>query len=413
MKLWILAWKSLLNRKSTALLTLLAIAVSVALLMGVEKIRVGAKDNFASTVSGTDLIVGARSGSVQLLLYSVFRIGNATNNISWESYQEIASFKEIKWTIPISLGDSHRGYRVMGTSKDYFEYFRYGSKQKLSLEQGSEFEKPLETVLGAEVARALNYRLGQKIIVSHGIGTTGIADHDDSPFVITGILKPTGTPVDRTIHVSLEGIEAMHKNMNRLQSANSRERIKLNTPTSITAFMVGLDNRMTAFRLQRKINNYQSEPLLAIFPGVALHELWGIMSVAESALLAVSVLVVVAALVGLLAVSLAGLGERRREMAVLRSVGAGYRHIAGLLIAESTLLTMIGILTGLVMQNLILLLGQGYLISEFGVYLPLEWPSGSEWQMLFVLLAAGILVGVVPAYRGYRNSLLDGLSTRL
>lgn len=413
MNLWALAWKSLLNRRGTAILTLLAIAVSVAMLLGVEKLRVGARDNFASTISGTDLIVGARSGSVQLLLYSVFRIGNATNNISWQSYQTIAALEGVKWTIPISLGDSHRGYRVMGTSTGYFEHFRYGSQQSLAFQNGSAFEQTLETVIGAEVAAALNYQIGQKIVVSHGIGTTGMSDHDNSPFVITGILARTGTPVDRTIHVSLAGIDAMHQNLNRLESGQLRQRQQSTDPKSITAFLVGLENRLVAFKLQRDINQFKPEPLLAIFPGVALHELWGIMGIAESALLAVSVLVVISALVGLLAVSLAGLGERRREMAILRSVGAGYHHIAGLLIAESMLLTMMGILAGLILQTLALLAIQDYLISEFGIYLPLGWPTVGEWQMLLALLTAGILVGVVPAYRGYRNSLLDGLSTRV
>lgn len=410
MNLWILAWKSLLNRRGTAILTLLAIAVSVAMLLGVEKLRVGARDNFASTVSGTDLIVGARSGSVQLLLYSVFRIGNATNNISWQSYKEIAALKGVKWTIPISLGDSHHGYRVMGTSTGYFEHFRYGSRQNLVFQDGSAFDQTLDAVLGAEVAEALNYRVGQEIVVSHGIGTAGMSDHDDSPFVVSGILTRTGTPVDRTVHVGLAGIEAMHRNMNRLEAGQRRPSTE---PKSITAFLVGLENRMAAFKLQREINQFKQEPLLAIFPGVALHELWGIMGIAENALLAVSVLVVIAALVGLLAVSLAGLGERRREMAILRSVGAGYRHIAGLLILESMLLTLMGIIAGLILQTLALLAIQDYLIGGFGIYLPIGWPTTGEWKMLLALLTAGILVGAIPAWRGYRNSLLDGLSTRV
>ena len=113
-----LAYKSLLDRKGSVLLTLLAISVSIFVLLGIEHIRHQAKESFGNTVSGTDLIVGARTGNLNLLLYSVFRIGNATNNIRWETYEEIASNPSVEWTIPISLGDSHRGYRVMGTSAD-------------------------------------------------------------------------------------------------------------------------------------------------------------------------------------------------------------------------------------------------------------------------------------------------------
>ena len=118
--------RSLWNRRGTALLTIFSIAVSITLLLGVEKIRKGVRTSFSSAVSGTDIIVGARGGKLQLLLYSIFRIGNAPNNLSWESYEELSDNRRVKWTIPFSLGDSHKGYRVLGTNQDYFKYFRYG-----------------------------------------------------------------------------------------------------------------------------------------------------------------------------------------------------------------------------------------------------------------------------------------------
>lgn len=113
-----------------------AIALGVALMLGVEKIRLGAKSSFANTLSGTDLIVGARGGAIQLLLYSVFRVGNATNNISWRSYQDIAAHPAVRWTLPLSLGDSHRGFRVLGTSRDYFEHYRYARQRRLEFAAG-------------------------------------------------------------------------------------------------------------------------------------------------------------------------------------------------------------------------------------------------------------------------------------
>ncbi len=205
-----LAFRSLLNRRGTALLTILAIAMSVTLLLGVEKIRRDAKASFANTISGTDLIVGARSGSVQLLLYSVFRIGNATNNISWKSYRDLASESAIAWTIPLSLGDSHRGFRVLGTNLDYFEHYRYRSGRALVFSEGVPFDDLYDAVLGADVAKELGYALGQAITIAHGTGDVSFAMHDDKPFRVSGILEKTGTPVDRTVHVSLEGIEAIH-----------------------------------------------------------------------------------------------------------------------------------------------------------------------------------------------------------
>ena len=415
MNLRLLASKSLQSRRSTAILTIFSIAVSVLLLLGVEKIRVNAQSSFANTISGTDLIVGARSGSIQLLLYSVFRMGNATNNISWKSYQDIAQQKGIKWTIPISLGDSHRGFRVMGTSRDYFSVYQYGEKRTLKFSSGSQFEGVFDAVIGSEVANSLNYAVGDEVIISHGTGSTSFAQHKDKPFVISGILKHTGTPVDRTIHVSLAGIEAMHVNWQG--AVKKRKASKALTesnlqPESITAFLVGLDSKIVSFKMQRYINQYSPEPLLAIFPGIALHELWSLMSVAEKALLIISLFVVLASLTGMLAVSLAGLNERRREIAILRSVGASHWHIMGLLITETVFLTLAGILLGLTLLYSGIWLAQPIIEKNYGLFIPITAPNIRELGMVSMLLATSFIVGLVPAYRAYKNSLADGMSIR-
>ena len=415
MNLKLLAGKSLKSRRSTAILTIVSIAVSVILLLGVEKVRVNAKSSFANTISGTDLIVGARSGSIQLLLYSVFRIGSATNNITWKSYQDIAQQKGVKWTIPISLGDSHRGFRVMGTSRDYFSVYQYGEKRTLKFSSGAQFEGVFDAVIGSEVANTLNYSIGDQVIISHGTGSASFAQHKDKPFVISGILEHTGTPVDRTMHVSLAGIEAMHVNWQGAMKKRKAKKALTESnlqPESITAFLVGLDSKIVSFKMQRYINDYAAEPLLAIFPGIALHELWSLMSVAEQALLIISLFVVVAALTGMLAVSLAGLNERRREVAILRSVGASHWHIMGLLITETVLLTTIGIIIGLIILYSSIWVAQPLIEKNYGLFIPITAPNVRELGMISVLLAASFLVGLVPAYFAYKNSLADGMSVR-
>ena len=415
MKLKLLASKSLKSRRATAILTVISIAVSVVLLLGVEKVRVNAQTSFANTISGTDLIVGARSGSIQLLLYSVFRMGNATNNISWESYRDIAQQKGVKWTIPISLGDSHRGFRVMGTSRDYFSVYQYGAKRSLEFSSGAQFDAVFDAVIGSEVANALNYSVGDQVIISHGTGSTSFTQHKDKPFIITGILTHTGTPVDRTVHVSLAGIEAMHVNWQgavKKRKANKTLTESNLQAESITAFLVGLDSKIISFKMQRYINQYSAEPLLAIFPGIALHELWSLMSVAEKALLIISLFVVLAALSGMLAVSLAGLNERRREVAILRSVGASHWHIMALLITETVLLTIAGIVLGMILLYTSIVLAQPVIEKNYGLFIPITAPNIRELSMVAMLLVTSFMVGLVPAYRAYRNSLADGMSIR-
>jgi len=414
-----LAWKSLLNRRFTALLTLISIALSVTLLVGVERLRTEARASFASTLSGTDLIVGARSGPVQLLLYSVFRIGDATNNISWESYQDIAAHPKVDWTVPISLGDSHRGFRVLGTTAAYFEHYRYARDRRLVIDQGQRFADLYDAVLGAEVAEKLGYEIGDAIIVAHGASDVSFAHHDDKPFRVAGILARTGTPVDRTVHVSLEAIEAIHVDWQSgaripgLSISAEQARAMDLTPKAITAFLVGLKSKIATFQVQRFINEYPKEPLSAILPGVALSQLWDLIGIAENALLIVSAFVVVVGLFGMLTALLTSLDERRREMAILRSVGARPGHVFALIMGEAGFLTLLGLVSGMALLYLSLILGQSIIESRFGIFIPLGGPTPYEWILLGVVLVAGVLVGSIPSYRAYRLSLADGLSVRI
>ncbi|BCB41157.1 peptide ABC transporter permease [Vibrio alginolyticus] len=413
-----LAWKSLINRKATAILTIMTVAISVILLLGVERIRTQAKDSFANTISGTDLIIGGRSGQVNLLLYSVFRIGNATNNIDWKSYQEFANHRAVDWAIPISLGDSHKGFRVMGTNHSYFEHYKFGSKQSLTFSEGQEFNGLFETVLGSDVAKQLGYHVGSEIIIAHGISDVGFSRHDNLPFKVVGILAPTGTPVDKTVHVSLEAIEAIHVGWEsgaRLGPTPKAQDLKNRDfqPKQITAMLVGLKSRIQTFALQRQINAYPKEPLSAIMPGVALHELWGMMSVAEQALMAVSGFVVIAGLLGMLSSLLTSLQERRREMAILRAMGARPRHVFSLLISEASLLTAAGIVTGVAGLYAILAIVQPIIQQHYGIHLTLSLLSPYEWMLLGFVQCAGIVIGFIPAFRAYRQSLSDGMTIRI
>ena len=491
-----LGFKSLWHRRLTALLTVCSVAVGVALLTGVERIRTGAKASFANTISGADLIVGARGGPLHLVLYSLFRVGDATNNIRWASYQAIAERPEVAWTIPLSLGDAHRGFRVLGTNADYFAHYRFGRDRSLQFAQGRMFADAADAVLGADVAAALGYRVGDAIVVSHGIGQTSFEHHDDNPFRVVGVLARTGTPVDRTVHVTLEGVRDMHAepgdghdhdraedhdaadqghdaadqdhedhdaadqdhedhedhdadhadgghhaddqhhddhadadhadgghaddhHADDLHHEDHEDRDADHTdadhdvPAAITACIVGLKARPQLLLFQRFVNEYAEEPLLAVAPGVALRQLWELVAVVETALLLVSALVVVAGLVGMLAMLLANVAERRREMAVLRAVGAGRGLVFGLLAAEAAMLAAGGAALGVAAVHGALLAARGAVLERFGLALAAPWPGTFEAVVVGAVAAAAALVAAVPAWRLYRFSLADGLTVRV
>ena len=411
-----LAAGSLMARAVTVAMTVVAIALSVTLFLGVEKLRTGAKASFADTISGTDLIVGARSGSVQLLLYSVFRIGNATNNITWESYQDIAARPEVDWIVPISLGDSHRQFRVMGTSSGFFEHYKYRRDRGLAFASGAVINDLFDAVIGKDVADTLGYAVGDPIVISHGISS--FTDHKDHPFRISGILEKSGTPVDRTVIVSMEAIEAVHVDWQgggrRPGAATPPEVVRTMdlTPKAVTAALIGVDSPLQTFGLQRAINTYPEEPLLAILPGVALQELWGIVGIAETALLAVSVLVVVTALIGMMATVFSSLNERRREMAIFRAMGASPMTIAALLLLEAVLTATLGALLGVALLYAALVIAQPMIDATYGLYLPIEPPTMREYLTVLAVIIASAIVSLIPALRAYRMSLSDGMMVR-
>ena len=414
-----LAAKSAWNRRYTLGLMLLAIALSSAMLLGIERVRHEVRDGFTQSVSGTDLVVGARTSPVQLMLYAIFRIGGATNNMGWDSALKLAKNPAVAWTIPLSLGDSHRGFPVLATNFDYFRHFHYGDGQALQMAEGREFADVFETVIGAEVAQRLHYRVGDHIVLSHGMGSMHLTDHADKPFVITGILARTGTPVDRTVHIGLDAMEAIHLDWEggapmpglTIKAAQVK---KFNlTPKTITAVLVGLKNRAAVFGVQRDIGDDSSEPLMAVLPGVALDELWQVVGVGENALLVVSGMVVIVGLAGLVSAILASLGERRRELAVLRSVGARPFDIFLLLALEGLAVMLTGVILGVILLTLALLALGPVLSAQFGVTLHPALPAAGELTLLLWTILAGFVASLLPGLRAYRLSLADGLTPRL
>ncbi len=458
-----LALRSLANRRLTSILTVASIALSVALLVGVETIRRGVRESFAGTIRGTDLIVAPRGSSQQILLSSVFGIGASAGTLSWESYARYAEHPAVRWTIPMMLGDSYYGYRVLGTTDAFYANYRFRNDGQVTLASGVFPASDRDVVLGAEVAERRGLALGAEIALTHGLRGTGIMDHEEHPFRVAGILAPTFTPIDRTLFVTMEGIEAMHEGWESgvpMQSAIGGEPAAIGdsrlaignsdrspdaendtehsdsatdlqspianrqSPTAthadhgdhdhaINAFLVGTKNRFESLKLKREIDTDSVEALSAVMPAVALTELWRSIGFAEDGARLISFAVLLVGLLGMLVSLYSTLQERRREMAILRSLGAGPGRIAALLVFESGLLSALGAVAGVLLVYGVLFVGGGIAERHFGLFIPVTAPGTLEWLYLGGVVVAGVLVGLVPAWRAYRNTLQDGLTIRL
>ena len=538
--LWLVASRSLRYRLSGVLLTIASIALSVFVLLGVEHARQEARSGFASTVSGVDLIVGARTGEINLLLLSVFRIGTATANLSWESVEQLDQQKNVVWTVPISLGDSHRNFRVVGTTQAFFSRYKFGSKQPLVFDQGQPFEEVAEVVLGARVAGELGYQLGDSLVLSHGMADTSFTHHDQLPFAVSGILAPTGTPIDNALFVGLDAIDAMHSDggseshqaheghdahedhdahnehevheehdahvgpdadedheahedhddhkghevyeehdAHQDHDAHNEHEVREEHDAhlgpdadedhdahedhdghegrevyeehdahqdhdahvgsdaeedheahedhvdldhheehdqahdhppigSVTAVLVGLSSPITTLQVKRWVDEYEEEALLAILPGVALTQLWELVGNVESVLLGISVLILVSSLLGLNAMLLASMRERRREIEVLRSIGAPSSFILSLLMSESLLIVSVGVMLAVGILLASIAAANTLFVETFGLMISSQILNPSNVMALGLIYLTAVIVTLLPALRAYRVSRLVG-----
>ncbi|MFT2089693.1 ABC transporter permease [Paraglaciecola sp. 2405UD69-4] len=407
-----IAWHSIKSRRKTVLLTFLSLVVSISVLISVEHIRLQAKESFNRTISGVDLIVGAPSGELNLLLYSIFRMGSPTNNIDYDSFKMLKSNQSVAWAIPISLGDSHRGFRVMGTNTDYFKYFKYGSDKPLTMAAGKGFSGPFETVIGSDVAKELGYQQGDKIVIAHGIGSTSFVNHDQAPFTISGILEATGTPVDKTVHVSLAAIDAIHLPPSQLKQLLDNPEQGLAPPKSITALMLGLNNKFATFTLQRQINNYKQDRLMAVLPGVAMAQLWQLMANVENLLQVIGYLVLLASLFGLATMLLATMNERQREIAVFRILGASPLVIVSLIVLEALIISVLALVFSVGLVTLVLTFLEGWLTAEYGLFLSNNLLTMELLTLSGIIVIATIITALIPGLEAYKNAIHTQLSGR-
>ena len=464
--------QSLLNRWLSCLLIILTLAFSISLFFTVSRIQESVRSSFQNTISGVDSVVAARGGDLQILLNSVFLIGEPNSTIRWSTFKDITDNNKMNWAVPITLGDSHKGYRVIGTTNNYFKEIKYSSGKNIEFLSGNSFNNVFDVVLGNAVANKLKYNLGAEIIITHGLSDVGEvhtfssekenhsdhADHDDHAdeehdnhddhvdhddhakheehdnhedhadegheghnhenlgFKVTGILKPTGTPIDNAVYISLAGIEAMHTGWigNQKVIDVSIEQIMQSElkPKTISAIFVSLKNRTQVFQFQRDVLNYKEEAISSVMPGITLSRLWALTGNVDKAFKIITFFIIIIALLGMIAMTIAGLNGRRREMAILRSVGASPTNIVSLLLVESIIISLISCAIGYILMIVIFSIGKDYLQNNYGIFINSFSIKNYDLQMIISIICAALIATIVPAIQIYKNTLRDGLNVR-
>jgi putative ABC transport system permease protein len=413
--IWLeLALKSGWARRGPLALVASAIAVAVFLVLAVAQLRQDARESFSNAISGVDLIVGARASPTELMLYSVFHMGRPVRNMSFEQLDAIAKLDTVAWAIPLQLGDSYRGYPVVGTIPMFFS--KTGGDNGLGFEEGQPFSHVFDAVLGFDVAEKLGHKTGDSIVLTHGRGEGLAQDHADRPFTVTGVLKKTGTPSDRSVFISLAGFEAIHIGWELGSKPRESAVLDLNRldplvlqPSQITAVLVGLESRIQVFAARRAIEGLAGGRLMAILPGVTLDELWQVMGTIENTLTLMAWLVAFSALLGVCATLLIAIGARRKELAIFRALGARPGQLSLFIVLESLLICLVGVALGwLLLQLGVWALGD-LVRNEFGVIMVPRLPDSQGWIAMLGLIGMSIIASLIPAWRAFKLSVHDGL----
>ena len=411
-----LAMASMRSRLIPVGLVVVALSASMALLLAVDRIQQATKSGFNQSLSGVDLVLGPRGSGLELVLYTVFHLGKPTNNITTATVSDITSDPMVEWSVPVALGDNHRGFRVISTTDAYFDRIKFAGDQPLVFAQGNTFSDLNEVVVGSDVAEALGYTLGTTIFVTHGSEMLGEL-HDDFSFKVTGILAPTGTPTDRAVFVSLEGYELIHLGWNNGSKAVSLKGLDIDTiprdrlyPKTVTAVYLGLKSKLGLFKFTRQINDYPEEAISAVIPGVAFAELWSMVGTVDSVFKLLNWLIIGISIIGMVTMIMTGLDGRTREMTILRALGASPPRLACLVLLETFVISLTAVLTAVILVR-ILTLGVADLLGEWaGIRIQLTWIAANELMTLMIIVLAGLGASLIPAGMVYKRSLHRGFA---
>jgi putative ABC transport system permease protein len=384
----------------------------MVLLLSIERIQNGTKQSFNYSISGVDSVIGPRSSSIALVLYTIFHIGKPTNNITYETFKYLKERKDIDWIVPIALGDSYDEFRVIATNSDYFKKIKFGDNNQITFDKGNNSLELNNTIFGADVAKKLNSNIGDKINIVHGSNADMGIEHDDFSFELSGILSKTGTPIDKLVFINLQGYELVHlgwKSGKKIFSLKNQDLATIDTsqliPKTITAAFVGLKSKLTIFNFQKDMREYQEEPISAVIPSIALSELWSIVGVVDKGFKLLSWIVIIISLIAMITLIINSLENRKREMLIYRANGASPLDLSLMVVIEAIFIGLVSIILALIFVFLISYFASSQLSINFGVSANFSFLTANEATILSIILLAGVLSSLVPAFITYRNNL--------
>jgi putative ABC transport system permease protein len=394
------AWQFLWSRPLAAALNLLLLSLGLASITLVLLVNHQIQQAFARDLAGIDVVVGAKGSPLQLILSGVFQIDTPTGNVPLAEVQALQANPQVAKLIPISMGDSFKGYRIIGTTPDYLSHYAG------VMASGAMWQAPMQAVLGAKVARDTGLRVGDGFVGSHGLGGGGHA-HGQTPYTVTGVLAPSGSVMDRLILTATESVWRVHEKDTALDAADQKI---LEEEREVTLALIQYRSPLAAVTFPRFINTATN--MQAASPALEVSRLLGLIGIGADVLRAFAGVLLLTAGLGVFIALWSAVRERRADLALLRMLGAAPRQLAALLWCEAVWLALLATLLGLALgQGVAALLAVALDVDKSISLAALNWPV----DLLAVpALALGVAAAsaLLPTWEAYRVNVFELLQSR-
>lgn len=412
MSLWHIAWSYLWNRKLTTAMTIISVSLGVALISAVLTLREQTQKRFEEEGQAFDLVVGAKGNPLQLVLSTVYFLDAPTGNMPLADFERIREMEDVVAAFPLSLGDTFRGYRIIGTERALMD-FEWGERRPYVLAEGRYFEKPYEAVVGAAVAQDTGLKVGATFVGTHGfIETPDAHVHEDKPYTVVGVMERSGTPNDRAIFCDLESVWDIHSHGDDHEDCDDpdHDHDHDHDPHSeITAGLIKLASPALRFEYKDRIN--KTFNVMAAVPVNEIQKLYEqLLGTAKAVLLAIGYLVVVISSMSILIGLYMSILQRKRDLAVMRALGATRGEIFGAVIIEAFWVTVLGLAVGWALGSMVCYVLDLYLVDKLGFHVSAMSVSADLFTAYSAVLLMGLVAGILPAWQAYRTDIARDLA---
>jgi len=412
--LFLIVRRSLRQHALSTLVTAFSIAIGSGLVMAVFAIKTQSYQAFTGGEAGFDAVLGARGSQLQLVLNTVFHLETSPGNIPWTLYQQIKQDPRVRLAIPYAVGDNYQGFRIVGTISQIFTEFEYSRGRKFQIAPGGRFfsDDTREAVIGSYAAQATGLRVGSTFNPYHGLVADERQRHRDE-YTVIGVLEPTNSPSDRVVWIPIEGIYRMSGHVLRGGGEAFKAREGETIPDEhkeVSAVMLKLRDPQSGFQLDQTINKQGKVATMAWPIGRVMADLFDKLGWMNRVLALVAYLVIAVAAGSILASVYNTINERRREFAILRALGARRSTVFAVIVTEAATISLIGSLGGYGVYGAILATTKVIVKAQTGVVLSVWQTDAALWLTPLMMLAAGALAGLIPAFKAYRTDVAEHLA---